>query len=77
MIKRYLIEAEYDESGNRCSLTRTNDSFAAFELLGILVDAALDIRERINGRIETPAVVKRQIIEEGIKNIRKTKERKK
>jgi hypothetical protein len=60
--KTYTIEMiEHEDGGTQ--LIRTNDGFDAFELLGLLELAQLEIIEQIKGNIK-PDIIKRNIVED-------------
>lgn len=60
--KTYTIVLEKREDGNH--MTRTNDGFHAFELLGILKIAEEDILKQIRNTAENEIrIIKRQVVE--------------
>ena len=60
--KTYTIVLETKEDGNH--MTRTNDGFNAFELLGILKIAEEDILKKIRNTTENEIdIIKRKVVE--------------
>lgn len=60
--KTYTIVLENKEDGNH--MTRTNDGFNAFELLGILKIAEHDVLNQIRNKAENEIkIIKRQVVE--------------
>ncbi len=60
--KTYTIVLEKREDGNH--MTRTNDGFNAFELLGILKIAEDDVLKQIRNKAENEIdIIKRQVVE--------------
>lgn len=59
MIKTYTIKVEMTNDKN--ILTRTNDGFNSYELLGILENLQLDILSQMAGTIK-PDIIKREVI---------------
>lgn len=60
--KTYTIVLEKREDGNH--MTRTNDGFNAFELLGILKIAEEDILRQIKNTTENEIdIIKRQVVQ--------------
>jgi len=60
--KTYTLELiEHEDGGTQ--LIRTNDGFDAFELLGLLELAQLEIIEQIKGNIK-PDIIKRNIVKD-------------
>lgn len=61
--KTYKIVLETTEDGNQ--MTRTNDGFNAFELLGILKIAEHDVLNQIRNKAENEIdIIKRQVVED-------------
>jgi|688.fasta_scaffold661508_2 hypothetical protein len=61
--KTYTIILETTESGNQ--MTRTNDGFNAFELLGILEMVQDDILKQMKSKEEKEIdIIKRQIVKD-------------
>ena len=61
--KTYTIILETTESGNQ--MTRTNDGFNAFELLGILKIAENDVLNQIRNKAENEIdFIKRQVVKD-------------
>ena len=58
--KRYTIQLFLDED-SQCQLTRTNEGFNAYELLGLLERSQIDIIRQIEGLIK-PDVIERKYI---------------
>ena len=61
-IKKYTIEFKFNDDGST-ELSRTNDGFHSFELLGLLEMIQMEILECLKDSIK-PDVIKRQIIED-------------
>jgi len=67
MTKRYIIEVCKEE--DRLTCKRTNDGFDIYELLGVLEMAKNDILKQFDSdTTEQIDVVKRQVVEEGLKS---------
>lgn len=61
--KTYTIVLEKKEDGNH--MTRTNDGFNAFELLGILKVAENDVLNQIRNKAENEIdIIKRQVVQD-------------
>jgi hypothetical protein len=61
--KTYTIIVETTEDGNQ--MTRTNDGFNAFELLGILEMAQDDILKQMKSKEEKEIdIIKRQVVKD-------------
>ena len=60
--KKYTIEFKFNDDGST-ELTRTNDGFNPFELLGLLEMAQAEILECLKDTIK-PDIVKRQVIKD-------------
>lgn len=67
MTKKYIIEVSKEE--DRLTCKRTNDGFDIYELLGVLEMAKTDILKQFeSATTEQIDIVKRQVVEEGLKN---------
>lgn len=60
--KKYTIEFKFNDDGSQ-ELTRTNDGFHPFELLGLLEMAQIEILECLKDTIK-PDIIKRQVIKD-------------
>jgi hypothetical protein len=61
-IKRYIIEHEFTGEG-KGSLTRRNEGFNPWELLGLLEHSQMEILKQLSGEIK-PDVIKREVIKD-------------
>lgn len=60
-MKKFTIEV--DESG--LSMTRTNDGFNAFELIGILKFSLNSIQDQLSDKADTPITTIKRTIKDG------------
>lgn len=61
-IKKYTIEFKFNDDGST-ELSRTNDGFSPFELLGLLEMAQIEILGCLKDTIK-PDIIKRQVIKD-------------
>ena len=60
--KKYTIEFKFNDDGST-ELSRTNDGFSPFELLGLLEMAQIEILGCLKDTIK-PDIIKRQVVKD-------------